>query len=247
MIWLLKSFVLLCIWEYAWKVAESTLKKFIRTEQIMKNHVDYSADDMSVYEVTPEQEYIERETHDEQIYLLRRELSLLSKIHRMEVSNPECSAWFSAENYSIIERAQRYEHTQFSKKAEAMCDAILVRTPNRDNETLPWLIENKFITSDGKCLQANFPVFGTDCYNKICQIIRDSGEIIADFMITVSDHAAEILSEHAPKGVKNQCGTIAKIHHRMAVAAMLMESLIENERLFIPDEKIPLCVWGVRK
>lgn len=467
-------------WGYAWKVAESTLKKFVRTEQIIKDNVDYDADNFGIYEITPEQEYIESEIYNEQIYLLRRELSLLSKTHRevcvayyvdnkscseiadsmnlsvdmvkyhlfktrkllkegmamtrilgeksynpgtfrlnfwgdrnyydglfkrklpgsialaayytpmsieelslelgvstpyledeleileaagilskngtkyqtnvviitdeyedefqkktknyypihaddiwekattalkevrkldfqgnnyddnrllfailnmamvqgyslardkspignapklplgsygwiwghdnnyknlrflgvcMEVWNKECSAWFSAENYSIIERAQRFEHTQFSKKAEAMCDAILERTPDKDNETLPWLIENKFISSDGERLKANFPVFDTDSYNKVCEIIKDMSEIVADCMIKISNQAADILSEHAPKSVKDQCGVIAKIHHRMAVAAILMENLIENKRLLIPDEKIPLCVWGVR-
>ena len=71
-------------------------------------------------------------------------------------------------------------------------------------------------------------------------------EMVADCMIEISNQAAIILSEHAPKGVKHQCDTIAKIHHRMTVAALLMENLIENKHLFIPDEKVPLCVWGVR-
>lgn len=93
------------------------------------------------------------------------------------------------------------------------------------------LLENKFITSDGKHLKANFPVFDTDSYNRVCEIINNIAEIVADCMITISNQAADILSKHVPKSVKDQCGVIAKIHHRLAVAAILMESLIENNRL----------------
>lgn len=83
-------------WGYAWKVAESTFKKFIRKEQIVENYVNYDEDNFGIYEVTPEQEYIEKEMYDEQIYLLRRELSLLAKTHRevcvaYYVDNKSCS------------------------------------------------------------------------------------------------------------------------------------------------------------
>ncbi len=165
----------------------------------------------------------------------------------MRVENREGSAWFSAENYTVIERVQRYEHTRFAEKAEAMWDAILERTPNKNNETLPYLIKDKFVILDGERLTANFPVFDTDTFGKVTEIISSISEMISDCMIEVSDQGAEILAELAPNSVKDQCSAIAKIHHRLDVAAMLMEYLIENKRLLLPNEKTPLCVWGVRK
>lgn len=165
----------------------------------------------------------------------------------MQVWNKEKTAWFSVENYRSIEKAQLYEHSDFSKKAEAMCDAILGNAPDKDNETLPWLIENKFIISNGDSLSANFPVFDTVTYNEVTNVIKDMAEMVAECMIKVVDHAAKILVKYVPKHVKAQCEVIAKIYHQLDAAACLMDGLIEDGKLIVPDEKVPLCVWGVKK
>jgi len=65
-------------------------------------------------------------------------------------------------------------------------------------------------------------------------------------MIMISDKAEKRLTEHAPAAVKDQCGDVAKIHYRLDVAAFLMEKLIEDKKLTVPTEQVPLCVWGVR-
>ena len=65
-------------------------------------------------------------------------------------------------------------------------------------------------------------------------------------MIDISDKAEKILAEHAPVALKDQCGDIAKIHHRLDVAAFLMEELIKENKLIVPNEKTPLCIWGVK-
>ena len=69
----------------------------------------------------------------------------------------------------------------------------------------------------------------------------------ADCMIRISEKAAVTLAEHAPPTVREQCAPIAKIHHRMDVAAFLLESLIEEGLLTLPEGKTPLCIWGVRE
>jgi len=65
-------------------------------------------------------------------------------------------------------------------------------------------------------------------------------------MIDISARAEDILKEHVPSSVKDQCGDIAKIHHRLDVGAFIMEELISANKLTLPEEKVPLCVWGVR-
>lgn len=164
----------------------------------------------------------------------------------MQVWNKEETAWFSAENYSIIESCQVYEHSKFHLKVEAMCDAILEKTPDKNNETLPYLIENGFISSDGNKLSANFPVFDNATFKKLEKILSPLAEIVADCMITVSDLAEPILADHAPEAVRSQCKDIAKIRHRLDVTAFIIEKMIENKKLIIPNEKVPLCVWGVK-
>ena len=39
---------------------------------------------------------------------------------------------------------------------------------------------------------------------------------------------------------------VAKIHHRLDVAAYLVESLVGDGKLIVPDREVPLCVFGVK-
>ena len=127
-----------------------------------------------------------------------------------------------------------------------MCDAILGKDANREHHTLPWLIENKFILCENNRLSANFIVFEHDIFDKIICILSDIIEKVANCMIDISDKAEKILDEHTPASLKGQCGDIAKIHHRLDVAAFLLEELIKENKLIVPNEKTPLCVWGVK-
>ena len=164
----------------------------------------------------------------------------------METWNRSGTAWFSAENYRAIKQAQIYDHYDFRNKAEAMCDAILNRDANKDNPALPWLIENNFILCKDNKLSANFLVFDNDTFEKVCSILSDIIEEIANCMMEISNKAERILLEHVPASLKNQVGDIAKIHHRLDVAAFLLEELIQKNKLIIPNERTPLCVWGVK-
>ncbi len=165
----------------------------------------------------------------------------------MENWNKNQTAWFSAENYRIIKRTQLWAHSDFKNKSEAMCDAILGMDVNKDNSAIPWLIENKFVFCENSKLSANFLVFNKTVYKTVCSILSDIADQVANCMIDISNKAEKILAEHAPASLKEQCGDIAKIHHRLDVAAFLMEELIKENKLIVPNEKVPLCVFGVRQ
>ncbi len=164
----------------------------------------------------------------------------------METRNKSGTAWLSAENYRIIEKAQNYDHSDFSNKAEAMCDAILKNAADRDNPSLSWLIEHRFIDCKNGQLSANFPVFESSVFEQVVSVLSDIIEQVADCMIEISDRAEKVLIEHVPASVKDQCGDVAKIHHRLDVAAFLLEELIKSKKLIVPNEEVPLCVWGVK-
>lgn len=165
----------------------------------------------------------------------------------METWNQEGSAWFSAENYKVIARAQLYDHYQFRDKAEAMCDAVLEKEADNHNDTLPWLIENKFIICREGRLSANFPVFEEKQFACLREMISEVSEEIADSMVKFSEMGARLLEEYVPADVRDQCGDIAKIHHRLDVAAILLEEMVAKGRLTVPEERVPLCVWGVKR
>ena len=164
----------------------------------------------------------------------------------METWNKNGTAWYSAENYRVIKSAQMYDHYDFRNKSEALCDAILEKDANKDNPALPWLIENKFILCENNKVSANFIVFDRDIFDKVTCILSDIIEEVANCMIDISNKAEKILAEHAPASLKEQCGDIAKIHHRLDVAAFLIEELIKENKLIVPNIKTPLCIWGVK-
>lgn len=165
----------------------------------------------------------------------------------MHTPNSSNTAWFSSENYKVILPCQLYDHSYFSLKIEAVCDAILENDADRNNQTLPWLIENRFIFSENGRLSANFPVFTNDVYEQILDALEPAIAKTASCMIDISDRAAKILEKTAPAAVKDQCETIAKINHRLDAAAFILEKLIADGKLYLPKEKTPLCMWGVKK
>ena len=164
----------------------------------------------------------------------------------LETWNESGTAWFSAENYKVISQAQIYDHYDFRNKAKAIWDAILNNDADKENLALPWLIENKFILCENNKLSANFIVFERDIFEKVTCILSDVIEEVANCMIDISDKAEKILAEHTPESVKKQCRDIAKIHHRLDVAAFLLEELIKENKLTVPNEKMPICMLGVK-
>ena len=66
-------------WGFAWKIAENTLRRFIRKSELASQQLELPEGNAGIYYLSAEQEYIEKETEKEEIYLLRRELSLLKK------------------------------------------------------------------------------------------------------------------------------------------------------------------------
>ncbi len=164
----------------------------------------------------------------------------------METWNQAGTAWFSAENYNAISGCQYYNHADFFEKAEVMCTAVLNGEADRDSEVLVELIEKGFVTCTDGALSANFPVFTAETYKKVQELVAPMTALVCDCMLQISEQAEKMLTEHAPAAVKSQCGDVAKIHHRLDVAAFLMEKLIEDKKLVVPTEQVPLAVWGVR-
>ncbi len=165
----------------------------------------------------------------------------------METLNQSGTAWYSAENYKIIREAQIYDHFDFRNKSEAICDAILCKEANKENPTLPWLIEHNFVHCNNHTLSANFPVFDSNVFVELCSLLSEIIEEVANCMLDISNKAEKILAEHAPAALKSQCRDIAKIHHRLDVAAFLLEELIKENYLTVPSEETPLCMWGVKQ
>lgn len=165
----------------------------------------------------------------------------------MKTYNKAWNAWYSAENYMILEKQQRYDHACFPEKSEALCDAILGKESAEEEWILEYLAQENIVSRDGRKLTPNFPVFTKEVFAKLLTILEPVICQVADCMIQISDLAEKVLAEHTPPAVRDQCIPIAKIYHRMDVSAFLMEALIEEGSLTLPAGKTPLCIWGVRE
>ncbi len=172
-------------------------------------------------------------------------------IHYLGVTLKNCistdGSWFAAVNYRVAEQASHLSHSCFREMTDAMISAIENGKADCNNSRLTSLIENKFIISDNGNLSANFPVFSESVYNELLKIVNDDAESVADCMIDISNKAEALLSTTVPKALKGECADIAKIHHGMDVAAFIIESLVDSNKLIVPAEKIPLGVFGVKK
>ena len=93
-------------WKYAWKIAENTFRRFVRRKDLAAHPVELTEETVGVYESTPEEEYVLKETESEEVFLLRRELSLLKKTQRevcvaYYVDNKSCSQIAKEQDISL--------------------------------------------------------------------------------------------------------------------------------------------------
>lgn len=165
----------------------------------------------------------------------------------MKTYNKAWNAWYSAENYRILVKNQRYDHACFPEKSEALGDAILGKESSEEEWILEYLARENIVFRNGRKLTPNFPVFRKEVFEKLSETLEPIAQQVADCMIQISRLAEKILAEHTPPSVREQCAPIAKIYHRLDVAAFLLEALIEDGSLTLPAEKTPLCIWGVRE
>ncbi|MDL2287300.1 sigma-70 family RNA polymerase sigma factor [Eubacteriales bacterium OttesenSCG-928-G02] len=162
--------------------------------------------------------------------------------------NQEKTAYFSVENYRAIEKCQQWKPVNWDKAVEAMCDAILEKAPDENNEMLLRLIDENFIFVSDNKLSVNFPVFYAETIEKrIWEILKPISEKLCDCMTEICDTAAQTLKNYVPKALAEKCDQICYIHHQMDVMAFVIEEHIEQNLLKLTDNTEKLCVFGVRR
>ncbi len=76
-------------WGFVWRVADNTLHTYLRREKLRAQVLAFPEEgselSLGIYIPSPAETYAERETADEELNLLRRELAILSR-HRREVT-----------------------------------------------------------------------------------------------------------------------------------------------------------------
>ena len=167
----------------------------------------------------------------------------------MYVADSEDSSWFSTENYKVFEKCSRiFSGGRFGDNSRLILSAI-DETPVRhiDEKAIEELTEKNVIHIKDDIIYAKFPVFDEGTYDHLVDILSPVIEKEAETMKEYSDKAAELLAEHCPPSVRDQCGAITGANYRLNVAAIIFETLVKDGIITVPDEKIPITMWGVKK
>lgn len=161
--------------------------------------------------------------------------------------NDEKTAWVSVENYRIIEACQNWQPHKWEDTMRAMTDATLFKKADENNEQLIRLINEGVISSDNGKLSPNFPVFTEEVFHQIQEVLAPMTCEACSCMAHICDIAEEMLKDYVPKALKDRCGQLARINYQMDVMALIMETMVGNGQLSIPDKEVNLCMFGVTR
>ena len=174
---------------------------------------------------------------------------VLQHFHGIEgiCNSEDGKTWFSAVNYTAIEKCQDFQHSDFVNVVRLVVDAIDGKTVTDGGDKLAELIEGGIISCQEGRLSANFPVFTEEVYTHLVEkLLRPTFIKMSEKMIEVSDMGEKILSAAAPARLRPQCGDIAKIAFRLDVGAITLEQMLADGLLRLPDKMTPLCIFGVK-
>lgn len=162
--------------------------------------------------------------------------------------NSDRTAYFSVTNYRVIEKCQAWEPVHWHSSVEAMCGAILEKEADPNNEMLIRLMDEGFISCHNGKLSAEFPVFSANQLNgAIWQILQPAVREVTAYMTEACELAAQMLKHTVPQALLDRCDSLAFIRHRMDVMALVIEKMVEQGQLIVPEENEKLCVFGVKQ
>lgn len=103
------------------------------------------------------------------------------------------------------------------------------------------------ITVKDGILNANFPTFTS----KENHLIREDLKPLTDRVVTCMDEicssAAALFSKHTPKELKKYCEQLAYVRYQADAMGIIVENLVDDGYLTVPEKRTNLCVYGVKK
>ena len=169
----------------------------------------------------------------------------------MEIRSDDGKHWISTENYKVFDDCCHWSHSHWRSNSILTLSAVTgarLSDISKEvlNETLEEALTEGYIKLENGVLSAAFPVFEAEVYDRITKLLAPVTEKIGEVMLEYAEMAAELLSQHCPVSVSNQCSAIAAINYRLDAAAIIFETLVKNGRITVPKEKTPMTIWGVK-
>jgi hypothetical protein len=164
-----------------------------------------------------------------------------------DIPNNDDTALIKICNYVVIEKCQNTRFKNLNLTFGAMFDAMFGKTADESNEYIPALISDGFISSDDGKLSALFPVFTQKAYDEMRELLKQISGEIADFYISCSKIAADIMDQHSPKSLAEKNAYCIFRHGSGCAEAYIIESAVKKQILYVPNTKEKLCMFGVIK
>lgn len=162
--------------------------------------------------------------------------------------NSKNTAYYSAVNYNVIKNCQRWQGGS-KLRSDILCDAILNENVDScaSKETVAQLVNEGMITVKDGMLNPNFPTFTS----KQNHLIREDLKPITGRVVTCMDEicssAAVLFKKQTPKELKEHCEQLAYVRYQADAMGIIVENLVDDGYLAVPEKRTNLCVYGVKK
>ena len=79
------------------------------------------------------------------------------------------------------------------------------------------------------------------------QQLKEAIDATMECMGKVCEMTTDICRKHTPKHLQDRCERLAYVCHQADVMGIVVEKLVADGFLTVPEEKTNLCIFGVRK
>ena len=156
-------------------------------------------------------------------------------------------AWYSAVNYNAIQSCQWWRGAS-EARSTALCDAILQRPLNgRNSEAVASLVSQGYVKVDEASLHAEFPTFTSRNNHEMKKELKEIMDRTVQCMETICCSASQIFKKHTPTLLRDHCEQLCYVRHQADAMGIIVEKLIEDGYLIVPNQRTNLTMYGVKR
>jgi len=152
--------------------------------------------------------------------------------------------WVHVTNYKLMENRQ----VRIGGSQQDIDFLISVENKQFDKfmpDEIAHYLQWPFIEKDGDSYKSLCPVMSQAQYDKLCEICSDAVDEMNTALIETSLIVAEVMKNHAPSAVQDQCKDLAVIKSSFNNMASIIANLCENGYLNIPSQHEILTIYTV--
>lgn len=159
--------------------------------------------------------------------------------------NRDHTAWFSAVNYNVIQSCQQWRGGSINR-FETLADSILNRPVSDQNkDDVAQLASEGYLTVESGKTKANFPVLTSMDRFYMQKKLQPIIDLAMECMENICQLSYDVGKDHTPKHLQDKCKQICYVCHQGDAMGMIVEKLVSNKYLVVPNERANLCMYGV--